>query len=83
MRAWIALIAALAAGCGNVTATTYTEESSAERLAKVLAERESTPRISDETLARVVAAITQRAEAGDVEAALVLFELAARQREAE
>ncbi len=82
-RIWIAAAAALAVGCGNVSSTTHVATSPAQRLAEILAEREKTPRVSDEALSRVLAAITERAEAGDVDAALVLFELAARQRTAE
>ena len=50
-------------------------------LAEQLAEHEATPRVGDEDVQRVFAAVRQRALEGDVEAALVVLRLAEEQRD--
>ncbi len=53
-----------------------------DEVADALAEYEGTPRVSDETLVQVFAAVLSRATRGDPEAALIVLRVAERQREA-
>ncbi len=53
-----------------------------DEVADALAEYEGTPRVSDETLVQVFAGVLSRATRGEPEAALIVFRVAERQREA-
>ena len=68
---------ALAASCGNVNSETHYENGAAQSLAKVMAENSDVPTIHEANLAAITSALLERAKQGDVDAALVIFELAA------
>jgi hypothetical protein len=81
--------AALMAGCGAGDAVfsgignsgNHLYTNSVKALAEELARSEAVPQITDASLKRIFSTLSRRAEEGDVEAALVIFRVAASQRD--
>lgn len=69
-------------GFGNGGNRVYADPTRDE-LAELLVSTSSAPSVSDEALRTVYEAIRRRAEAGDLDAALVVLQVGALQREAE
>lgn len=69
-------------GIGN-SANTFGADEPTPKLAQLIMSLDAAPEISDELLASVYGAVAEKAMAGDLEAATVLFELAKMQREAQ
>jgi hypothetical protein len=68
-------------GIGN-SANTFGADEPTPKLAKLIMSLDAAPEISEEVLTGVYEAVAEKAKAGDLEAATVLFDLAAMQREA-
>ncbi len=70
-------------GVGNGGNRIFEAGGIAEALAEELAEDAATPEITDELLAEIFQSTVTHARAGDPEAALIVFRVAAEQREDE
>ena len=68
-------------GFGNGGNRIVEKGSILDEVAEVLAEYEGTPRVSDETIVQIFAAMVSRASRGEPEAALIVLRVAERQRE--
>jgi hypothetical protein len=68
-------------GWGNGGNEIFEAGETVEALADRLAEHAGTPEISDELLTEIFGSIVAHARAGDPEAALIVFSVAAAQRE--
>ena len=68
-------------GVGNSGNRIVDEDGIAEAIAEALANNESIPPITDETLGEVFGAIVAHAKAGDPKAALIVLRTAEEQRE--
>ena len=85
------LCAALSAGCGFGAGDAvfsgvgnsgnHLYANSVNALAQELAKSDVVPAITDDSLKRIFVTLARRAEEGDVDAALVIFRVAASQRE--
>jgi hypothetical protein len=69
----------LISGVGNSANRIYAEPAAAQ-LAEVLSDGNVAPQLGDEVLKSTFDALLTKARAGDIEAALVVFTVAARQR---
>ncbi len=69
-------------GVGNSGNRIFEADAIAEAVAEALARNESTPAVSDETLAEVFGAILAHAREGDTEAVLIVLKVAEQQRAA-
>ncbi len=87
----IALLPLALAGCGNGDTPIFGignggnhyGNNEIEEVARSLAKATTTPRVTDDLLNEIFAAIVDRAERGDAEAALVILKVAERQRQPE
>ena len=68
-------------GLGNGGNRIFEAGDTAEALAEQLVEHAGTPEITDELLTEIFESIVTHARAGDPEAALIVFRVAAEQRE--